>query len=192
MLDNIERLLGRLFASIRAGENHLAWNDPRLSGGHASIKLKSSAFEDGQHMPVLYSAGGGGHEDLSPPLNWTEVPGEAKELVLILQDPDAPLRRPVVHLIVAAIPPQQKQFTPGQLTSSNNSELTFGRGWLGKKGYSGPRPVRCHGPHRYVFQIFAVRKKLELGLSPTYEEVVSQMKGSVLAKGRLTGLFERT
>jgi hypothetical protein len=67
------------------------------------ISLKSEWFPDGGEMPVR-CAGKGVGADISPPLGWDGVPDGTKELALIMEDSDAPLPRPFVHLIVYGIP----------------------------------------------------------------------------------------
>jgi len=52
-----------------------------------SLKLVSSAFEEGGAIPKKYTCEG---QDISPPLAWSGVPQSAKSLVLIVDDPDAP------------------------------------------------------------------------------------------------------
>jgi Phosphatidylethanolamine-binding protein len=50
--------------------------------------LISSAFANGGAVPRRHSCEG---EDLSPPLEWAGVPGDAVSLALIVADPDAPV-----------------------------------------------------------------------------------------------------
>ncbi len=51
--------------------------------------VKSPAFEANQPIPKKYSCDG---QEINPPLKIEEVPKEAKTLVLIVDDPDAPKR----------------------------------------------------------------------------------------------------
>ena len=55
--------------------------------GPSGLTLTSSAFGEGDLIPVRYTCDG---EDLSPPLSWTEPPAKTQSLVLIVDDPDAP------------------------------------------------------------------------------------------------------
>src|SRR5579883_925602 len=55
--------------------------------GPATIQLTSTAFRDGQNLPVSYTCGGVG---VSPPLAWKPVPPKTASLALTCLDPDAP------------------------------------------------------------------------------------------------------
>ena len=52
-----------------------------------AMTLSSPAFQQNGHIPSKYTCEG---EDVSPPLAWEGVPDDAKSLVLIIDDPDAP------------------------------------------------------------------------------------------------------
>jgi Raf kinase inhibitor-like YbhB/YbcL family protein len=185
-----ERFLGRVFRWRRAGDRHLAWNDARLRHAPATIRLTSSAFADGAAMPARH-AGEGVGDNLSPALDWAGLPEGTAELVLLVEDPDAPLARPVVHLIARGIAPDRGGVAEGALSPGNDAAIAFGRGFRGRIGYAGPRPVRGHGPHRYVFQIFALARRLSFAGEPDLHAVLAAMAGIVLARGKLTGTYER-
>jgi Raf kinase inhibitor-like YbhB/YbcL family protein len=139
-------------------------------------------------MPAR-TAGIGVGENVSPPLEWTGVPRDAAELLLVIEDPDAPLRRPVIHLALAGIPPSLTGFDEGDLTTGGR----FGRGTgsRGHQGYAGPRPIPGHGPHRYVFQLYALATPLNVPGNAGARAIVAAADGKVLSRGRLTGLYER-
>jgi Raf kinase inhibitor-like YbhB/YbcL family protein len=184
----IERVLGILFRSVRAGDRHLVWNDARVGGAPATICLSSPVFADGAAIPTRH-AGAGVGDNLSPPLAWSGIPDGTRELVLIMQDPDAPLPRPVVHLIARGLAPDSTGVPEGGLSESQGVDL--GPGSFGRIGYAGPRPVRGHGPHRYVFQILALSSRLTLPEQPDLATVMTALAGTVLARGRLVGTYER-
>jgi Raf kinase inhibitor-like YbhB/YbcL family protein len=142
-------------------------------------------------MPRRY-AGRGVGENISPPLHWSNVPPQAKELVLIVQDPDAPTPRPIVHLIATGISPHSTAIPEGALLPQPGSAIKLGRGSLGETGYTGPRPVRGHGLHRYVFQLLALNRNLTLPEKPGFKSVLAAIDGAVLARGKLTGTYEQT
>lgn len=185
----VERFIGRVLRPARAGDRRLAWNDPRLAAAPASIRLTSPAFADGGAMPER-CAGKGVGLDLSPPLAWSNLPDGTAALILIVQDPDAPTPRPVVHL-VAALPADRSSVAEGVLTPQHGGGIGFGVGAFGRIGYAGPRPVRGHGPHRYLFQLFALDRPVAFEPAPKFGAVMDRIAGSVVARGLLTGIFER-
>jgi Raf kinase inhibitor-like YbhB/YbcL family protein len=186
----IARMIGKALRGIRAGDKHLAWNAAALAAAPVSISLTSSAFADGQAMPIRY-AGQGVGDNVSPPLQWSGVPQGAAELVLIMQDPDAPLLRPVVHVIATGISPSTGGLAEGALGASASPDIKLGRASFGRRAYAGPRPVPGHGPHRYVFQLVAVARPLVVATAPNLRELLTALRGNALARGRLTGLFEQ-
>jgi Raf kinase inhibitor-like YbhB/YbcL family protein len=182
-------MIGRWFRWIRAGDQHLACNDPRVSAASTRIQLTSPAFDDGAAIPVRH-AGAGLGDNLSPPLEWSGIPAWTSELVLVIQDPDAPLPRPSVHLIATGIPGDCRALGEGHLSPGAAQKIAFGRGSFGRIGYSGPRPIPGHGPHRYVFQIFALASRLRVPARADLCVTKTAMSGFVLAYGTLSGVFD--
>jgi Raf kinase inhibitor-like YbhB/YbcL family protein len=186
---SLESSLGRLLRPVRAGDRHLLQNDPRLDA-RSSFDLSSPDFSDGGMMP-RQCAGAGVGDIVSPAIRWTGVPPAAVELGLVIQDPDAPLPRLVTHLIAFGIDPGVGGAAEGAFEAGDGSEFHFGRGSFGRIGYQGPRPVAGHGPHRYFFQVFALGKPLRFDAPPDLAALAAAMAGSVLARARLTGRYER-
>jgi len=136
-------------------------------------------------------AGLGVGENISPALEWSGVPSPAQELALIMEDPDAPLRKPVVHMIALGIAPTRTSFAEGALSRGTNGDVRFGIGSFSRKGYQGPRPVPGHGPHRYLLQMLALRRPVLFKEPPKLDAVLAAIDGNVLAWGQIVGLFER-
>jgi Raf kinase inhibitor-like YbhB/YbcL family protein len=185
----MSQLLGRLLRRVHAGEHKLLWNDPRLAAPGPALRLSSPAFEAGGRLPLRY-AGVGVGENLSPPLRWSEVPAQARELVLVLEDPDAPLPWPFVHLMVFGIAPDCTELKEGAL-STIASTGRFGANTFRRRSYAGPRALPGHGPHRYVFQLFALSRAVNPDVS-TRRELLEGAAGGVLRRGRLDATFERS
>jgi phosphatidylethanolamine-binding protein (PEBP) family uncharacterized protein len=118
------------------------------------------------------------------------VPAWTAELVLIIQNPDAPLPRPLVHLIATGIPGNCRGVPEGYLSPRASKKMAFGRGSFGRIGYAGPRTVRGRGPRRYVFQIFALAIRLRVATGADLHATKSAMSGFALAHGTLTGTYE--
>jgi Raf kinase inhibitor-like YbhB/YbcL family protein len=184
------RIIGRALRGVRAGESKMAWNHPSTSSP-ASIALWSPAFLDGEAIPIAH-AGKGVGEGVSPPLRWSNLPAETAELVLIVEDPDAPLPAPSVHLIATGVAPDVSGLPAGALNATADSEgLQLHHGRLNRKGYFGPLPPPGHGSHRYVFQLFALARPVETRETLNRKTLLEAIEGKVVARGRLTGLFER-
>jgi Raf kinase inhibitor-like YbhB/YbcL family protein len=180
--------LGRLLRNRRAGEATLAWNRKGLEAP-STIDLRSTAFASGGLIPRLH-AGQRVGDNVAPQLSWNGVPEGATELVLLIEDPDVPLRRPITHLSLSGIPAATTSIPQGGLNAGAEPFGT-GIGSFGRAGYAGPRPIPGHGPHSYVFQIFALDSPLTLPLAAKPEEITEAMSGHVLVRGRLDGTYER-
>ena len=61
------------------------------------LEICSSAFKPLDHIPKCYSRYG---DNISPPLNWMNAPGETKEFALICYDPDAPVTFGFTHWVL--------------------------------------------------------------------------------------------
>lgn len=178
----------KLLRKIRAGESKLAWNHAATASAPESVMLSSTAFENETGIPQRY-AGKGVGENVSPALSWTGVPDGTAELVLIMEDPDAPTPSPFVHC-VATIQPNTDSLDEGALATSQ-SGVTLGKASFGQVGYLGPAPIPGHGPHHYVFQLFALDAPSGLEAKATKKGLLEAMQGHVIGRGRLVGIYER-
>ncbi len=187
---SIERLLGHLLRSQRGRDRSLAMNDPRVAGAPPSLRISSTAFADGGPMPTRQAAAGIGDE-LSPPLAWSGLPEGTSELVLVVQDPDVPFPRAIVHCIATGIDPGLGSLAEGALKPGRTPPgVQLGRGSFGTIGYQGARPILGHGAHRYIFQLFALAGPLGVE-RPSLAGLLPAMEGRVLATGHIVGTYER-
>lgn len=186
----VRRALGFLLKGRRAGEAKLAWNHRAVSSAPVNMSLTSDWFEDGGLMPERAAGPGVGANRL-PPLRWSAPPAGTREVALIIEDPDAPLPRPVVHLVLLGLTPELRALAPGDLNGPAPGGGRYGRGTFGSAGYSGPRPLPGHGPHRYIFQLLALdrlaNKQGELELAAWLEAIC----GHVIGRARLTGVYQQ-
>ena len=151
------------------------------------MRLHSPAFQYGQQIPRKYTCDG---EDVSPPLIIEDVPGDAKALVIIVEDPDAP-KRNFTHWVIYNIPPATRELPEG---IPKVGETTFGLQGVndfGKIGWGGPCPPRGHGTHRYFFRLYALDTVLDLRPGATKEQVRAAMQGRVLAEAEYMGVYSR-
>lgn len=151
-----------------------------------SMKLVSSAFENNRLIPPQYTCDGA---DISPPLSWEDVPDQTQSLALIVDDPDAPIKI-FVHWLVYDLPPTSRQL-PEQISQEKTIKNggAQGKNDFNKLGYGGPCPPS--GTHRYIFQIYALDKKLNLPPGASKAQLIGAMDGHILAKGELIGRYQR-
>ncbi|GAA1870755.1 YbhB/YbcL family Raf kinase inhibitor-like protein [Pseudonocardia ailaonensis] len=182
-------MLGRILKGRRAGEEHLAWNLPQLRGPE-TVALTSRDFGDGGDIPPEHHARHVGGRDVSPHLAWTAVPAGTAQLLLVVEDVDIPLGRPAVHCL-ALVDPAVGHLDPGALGRRHPGPgVRVLRSTVGR-GYHGPGPIKGHGPHRYVFQLFALGSALPGAPDARPRAVLSAVDAPVVGRGRLTGVVER-
>jgi Raf kinase inhibitor-like YbhB/YbcL family protein len=150
------------------------------------MEIKSSAFKNGAVMPSKYTCD---NIDISPPLEWSQVPDGTKTFALICDDPDAPMGT-WVHWVLFNIPGNVTELhenIPKVEVLQNGTRQ--GKSDFGKIGYGGPCPPR--GTHRYYFRIYALDKELDTKPGITRKELLKAMEGHILAEGQLMGRYQR-
>jgi len=151
-----------------------------FAAGGAKMKIISSAFQQGGNIPSKSSCDGA---NTNPSLQISDVPPEAKGLVLIVDDPDAPSGL-FTHWAVWNISPQTSTIPEGSTPKGVQGTNDFG-----KSGYGGPCPPS--GTHRYYFKIFALDRELDLRSGAKRSQLDAAMKGHVIAQGELMGRYSR-
>ena len=144
------------------------------------MKITSSAFQQGANIPPKFSCDG---PNTSPPLQIADIPTEAKSVVLIVDDPDAPGGL-FTHWAVWNISPQTRTIAEGSTPKGVQGTNDFG-----KSGYGGPCP--SSGTHRYYFRIFALDRELDLPVGAKRSQLDAAMKSHVIAKGELMARYAR-
>jgi hypothetical protein len=142
------------------------------------LEITSEAFISQSYIPQKYTCDG---EGISPPMSIGNIPKDAKSLVLIVDDPDAP-GRSWVHWIVWNIPPAKKikeKSIPG-IEGMND---------FVQHHYGGPCPPS--GIHHYHFKVYALDELLDLKPDSTKYELEKAMSSHIIAFGELVGLYKR-
>ena len=145
------------------------------------MKITSIAFENQQKIPAKYTCTG---ENVNPPLQFLDVPQKAKSLVLIVDDPDAPMQGAWVHWVVFNIDP-----TVTSLSEDKKPDGVEGTTSFGQASYGGPCPPS--GTHRYFFKLYALDSMLDLTALADKKAVEEAMDGHILEKTELIGLFSK-
>jgi Raf kinase inhibitor-like YbhB/YbcL family protein len=146
----------------------------------ARMNITSSAFQKGGNIPPKFTCNG---SDTSPALQITGVPSEAKSLVLIADDPDAPSGL-FTHWLIWNIPPQTNSISEGIAPKGVHGTNDFGR-----SDYKGPCPPS--GSHKYSFKVFALDRELNLRGGAKRSQLDAAMNGHIIAQGELMGRYAR-
>jgi Raf kinase inhibitor-like YbhB/YbcL family protein len=147
------------------------------------IEVRSSTIGDRERIPDRHSHDG---PNVPPAIEWVGVPKDAAEVVLMCEDPDAP-RGTFLHWLMTGIDPHTGGVPEGRLPDG-------GKLWandFGEEGWGGPAPPPGDGPHRYLFEVYALAEPIELPERPSAEDVHRAADGITLAQGTLVGLYER-
>lgn len=151
-----------------------------ISADALKLQISSAAILDGATIPKQFTCSG---ENQSPPLSWAGVPSNAKSLVLLVEDPDAPVGT-FVHWVVYDISPSTTGVKP------EAPEGKEGLNSFGKAAYMGPCPPPGN-PHHYHFRILALDTNLTLAPNANVQAVRAAMQGHVIESADLVGIFGR-
>lgn len=156
-----------------------------------TMSLSSDAFGPGESIPRRYTAD---DENISPPLQWSNLPAGTAALVLICEDPDAPRPEPWVHWLLYDIPATLGELREGLATDESIDDpapMKQGCNTFEKSGYGGPAPPRKHGVHHYIFTLYALRQPTRLPAACGKADLLRAMEGNILESARLVGIYER-
>lgn len=152
------------------------------------LTITSSAFEAKGRIPTKHTCEGA---DVSPPLAWAGVPANARSLVLIVDDPDAPdpkaPKTTWVHWVLYDMPPSSTGLAEG--AGALPPGTREGRNDWKRTGYGGPCPPI--GRHRYFFKLYALDTRLDDLAEPTKAALESAMHGHVVARAELVGTYQK-
>lgn len=176
----------------KSGDHALVWNDGALQAPENFRLAADWAGEgggDAVEIPDAYRGRLFGR-NLSPAVSWSGLPADTAQLALVVQDPDTPMSGASTHLVALIDPSVVQRLADGDLSAGADvAGIVLGRGSL-KSGWAGPLPPKGHGPHRYVFQAYALDRPLALRPGFRLAELRSVLGGGVLGRARLVGTHE--
>ncbi|GAA2671537.1 YbhB/YbcL family Raf kinase inhibitor-like protein [Streptomyces lunalinharesii] len=193
-------VLGTLLRNRRPHERNHAWNQANLTGP-PTLTITSRDFPDNGTLPVKHCGTRVGGQNLSPHLTWSAPPTGTSELLLVVEDIDVPLgSNPAIHCLAAIDETRlasPHELPPGALGKNTPAPgVTLLRSFI-SRGYYGPEPLKGHGPHRYVFELYALgtplldRPDRDALLKTRPRRLLAAVDAPVLARGRITGVSER-
>jgi len=145
------------------------------------MEIKSNAFVSNAQIPAKYTCQG---DNINPNLIFSSVPENAKSLVLIVDDPDAPSGT-FTHWVLFNMDPkivliEENSVPKGAVQGSNDA---------GNSGYTGPCPPS--GTHHYFFKLYALDDLLSLSQGAKKQNVEDAMQNHIIKKGELIGLYAK-
>ncbi|MFC2125073.1 YbhB/YbcL family Raf kinase inhibitor-like protein [Bacteroidota bacterium] len=150
------------------------------------MELTCTEIQEGGKIPIQFTCDG---EDISPGLQWTGIPEKTISLVLICDDPDAPVGT-WVHWVLFNIPGNMDAIEEGvDSVESIKSGGSHGINDFRKLGYGGPCPP--NGTHRYFFRLYALDTMLDLNPGCTKADLMEAMQGHILGQATLMGKYSR-
>lgn len=145
-----------------------------------------SVFNNGEKIPVKYTADG---INVNPPLEIIDVPKGTRSIVLIVDDPDA--QRVVgytwVHWIRYNIPVYEDNIK----IEENSLPGVSGLSTYKYEKYGGPNPPKGSGIHKYYFKVYALNSNLDVEDNISKEKLENLMKGKIIEKAELIGIYTR-
>ena len=153
-----------------------------------NMSINSSAFTHNGAIPKRHTCEAA---DISPQLVWDGIPANARSLVLIVDDPDAPdpaaPKMTWVHWLLynlpvtsSGLPEAVQELPPGTLDGLND--------WH-RSGYGGPCPPI--GRHRYFHKLYALDVVLPDLKKPARTILEQAMKGHIVAEAQLVGTYQK-
>ncbi len=142
------------------------------------LRISSPDFDSDGPIPDRFTAY---HDNRPPTLEISGVPERTVELALICHDPDAPMPRGYTHWTVYGIPADARRVGP------DTGGLREGPNDAGTPGWSGPKPPKGHGTHRYYFWVYALDTTVDG--APSRQEFLDRYAGSILEQNRVVGTY---
>lgn len=148
------------------------------------LTLKSSAFQNKERIPVLYTCNG---KNISPPLSWDKIPTNTQSFVLILSTPDFDPAK-IYLWVIYNIPGNVKSLDQGANLKLPEGTLV-GLDYYYEAQYDGPCPPD-NLLHHYVFTLYAldtILYPIEDNIDP--DDLLRIIRPHILEQAELEGLF---
>ena len=173
-------------------DNNLNQVDKKIdkkSNEENSFSISSKAFIDGEIIPRKYGCKYNGGENISIPLQFSNIPHDAKSLALIIDDPDAKsvAGKIWVHWILTDIPVDTKEIK-GVKDGKVNLGKT-GKNSSGDKNYGGPCPP--NGFHLYNIKAYALNSEIKKSLNEmTQIKFEKKYKNIIISSSKISGKYK--
>ena len=151
------------------------------------FKLESTVFPHRGEIPKKYTCDG---ENISPPLKWSGIQGDAKSLLLLVYDPDAPSGF-FVHWVIVNMPPSVSELPENVPKKEYVENVGYQlKNDFGYFGYGGPCPP-AGKPHHYHIKVYALDTMLDLEAGADRKSLEKAMEGHIIQYGEAVATYER-
>ena len=145
----------------------------------------SSVFSNGSRIPVNYTCDG---LNYSIPLYISNVPSNAKSLMIVIEDLNAP-GGVFIHWVLYDVPPNITELPQGIPAQYYVPGIGYqGINDFGSVGYGGPCPPPGP-PHEYVVIVLALNKELPPSNESDFNLIRSISVGDIVGYGVLIGYY---
>jgi Raf kinase inhibitor-like YbhB/YbcL family protein len=131
--------------------------------------------------------------NVSPALNWSDVPAGAKSFAITAYDPDAPTGSGWWHWTAYDLPAGLRSLPAGAgKAGALPSGAKQGRNDYGSNDFGGACPPQGDKPHRYIFTVFALKvDRLEVPADASAALIGYMLNANKLATASMTARFGR-
>lgn len=143
--------------------------------------INSPAFETNGPIPPRYTCDG---INVNPPLEFFEVPADAKFLALIMEDPDASVGV-WTHWTLWNIDSKFEGVGEGNIPQGSVEGMTS----TGNVGYSGPCPPT--GSHRYFFYLYGLPGPLDIPVETLPYKLKEILERTAVEKAETMVIYQR-
>jgi Raf kinase inhibitor-like YbhB/YbcL family protein len=171
-------LVGALLLVAACGQDSPARHEPDVP---EVVEVSSAAFAEGEPIPTRYTCDG---DEVSPPLTWSGVRGDARAVALVVDDPDAPSGT-YTHWVVLDISRSTSSAAEGEVPGGGVQAENS----AGDAAYAGPCPPE--GIHHYRFTVAALDRPTGLAEGASLDDALAAVDDHTIARGTLTGTYSR-
>ena len=169
------------------------------NAANAKMSISSPDFKEGEMVKEanIYNGFGCSGQNISPEINISNVPKDAKSLAITIYDPNAPTGSGWWHWIVYDVPTSTKTIASGQDKEiapwvSFGKEGMFGRNDFGTQNYGGPCPPVGHGIHHYILTVYALSvEKLNLPKNASAALIGFNINSNTIDQASITAIYKR-
>jgi Raf kinase inhibitor-like YbhB/YbcL family protein len=165
---------------------------------HAQFRLTSPDIKPGGTIAAAHLFNGFGctGQNISPALEWTGAPKDAKSFAVLVHDPDAPTGGAGWwHWVVYDIPAGTTKLAQGAGKADASALPAGGASGVtdfGTPGYGGPCPPAGDKPHRYIFTVYALKvDKIDVAKGATASLIGFMVNANAIGKASFTGMYGR-